>query len=197
MSAPGTPPRPGETLRSPPPRPESNAAGNESPSRPIAQIPSTETGKSSVKNGKFSILKALEKWLDQVIDKLNVRHYNTAARGNGRRYEKRGEKGSYRRGANRAHLYKIAQSMYRNNRSRLAEHILDGKPLDSAQSLPPIENIQARYTEIFSTESPIDDHPIVDYVDHTFDTYLYCRLRRSHVRHVPAVYRARDNERTW
>ncbi|KAK9747497.1 hypothetical protein QE152_g5276 [Popillia japonica] len=199
VSAPGNPPRPCDTLRSPPPRPEVNAVGNESPTRPLYTCPKSPptifenqdpvrkylasyfantqgwseedrtlydlASRSSVKNSRSTVSQALEKWLDQVLDRLNVRNTTTAARGKGSRYERQGEKGSYRRET-------TDQSMYRNNRSRLAEHILDGKPLDSAQSLPPIENIQARYTEIFGTESPSDDHPIVDYVNHTFDTYL-------------------------
>ncbi|GJQ86035.1 hypothetical protein Trydic_g15645 [Trypoxylus dichotomus] len=127
----------------------------------------------SVKNSKDKVLKGLEKWLKHMLATLNVRINSSEARGNnGRYYKKSRGKGSYRRDANRAHLYKIAPIIYKRNRTRLAEHILDDKPLDSAQVYPPIENIQARYNEILATESPEDNHPILDFINHSIETYL-------------------------
>ncbi|KAK9685589.1 Reverse transcriptase (RNA-dependent DNA polymerase), partial [Popillia japonica] len=129
--------------------------------------------RSSVKNGKLSVAEGLENWLTQVLSNLNVRTNTPAARGNGGKYhQNRGDKGSYRRGTSRAYLYKTAQSMYKSNRTKLAEHILDGKPLDEIRSYPPIETIEARYKEIFSTESPLDNHPILDFPNHSVETYL-------------------------
>ncbi|KAK9719167.1 hypothetical protein QE152_g22779 [Popillia japonica] len=113
----------------------------------------------------------------------------TKAANGGKYHQNRGDKGSYRRGTSRAYLYKTAQSMYKSNRTKLAEHILDGKPLDEIRSYPPIETIdgkpldeirsyppietiEARYKEIFSTESPLDNHPI-------FSTFRTTRSRRT------------------
>ncbi|GJQ70216.1 hypothetical protein Trydic_g13260 [Trypoxylus dichotomus] len=99
--------------------------------------------RSSVKNSKNIVLEGLEKWLRHVLD---VRTTSSESQ------EAKAAIGEVRIG--------------------LAEHILDDKPLDSAQIYPPIENIEARYNEIFGTESPEDNHPVLDYINHSVETYL-------------------------
>lgn len=62
--------------------------------------------------------------------------------------------------------------MYNRNRKRLAEHVLDGKPLGQALSYPPIEQIQECYTNIFGTETPSDDRLIIDHKEKVVYTFL-------------------------
>ena len=110
---------------------------------------------NTVQNGKASVLETLEAWLD--------RQMPSKAKTKGRRHAPPRPRPQtnrpYRASQNRAFHYKQCQELYKNDRRRLARHLLDNEPLNTSNDVPPIETIREHYTNIFGAESPADDAP--------------------------------------
>lgn len=60
----------------------------------------------------------------------------------------------------RVSAFKKAQDLWTKNRASLAERVLSGVAWDSESTLPPIEDVERLYRDIFESESPRDVEPV-------------------------------------
>lgn len=109
----------------------------------------------------------LEYWLNNLIKKVvrsRTQEHKKCEKYNPTNIDK------YSTKQKRALIYKKTQELFRRNRSELAECILDDKPPLSSITSPPFDELTTKFTNIFSSDSPLDNEPF-DRLQSSTDLY--------------------------